>query len=198
VSEKSNSRVLTVSALKLGTLAVLGASVLSLGAAFAADGLRDAEILERIKPVGQVNVAKAAKPAAAKPAAAAAPAPAASNPVQAAASMVGKAVSQVAGKVEEAASKVAQAVTPAAGGGDDAQALAQAKGCLGCHAVDHKIVGPAYKDVAAKYKGDAGALDRLAAKVQSGGAGNWGQVPMPPNNVTDAEAKKLVSWVLSR
>ncbi len=196
MSEKSNSRVLTAS-----VAALLTASVFSLGSAFAADSLQNAEILERIKPVGQVNVAKpaaAAKPAASAPAAKpAAAAPAASNPVKAAAEMAGSAMGQVAKKVEQTVAKVTQAVAPAASGGDDAKALAQAKGCLGCHAVDHKIVGPAYKDVAAKYKGDAGALDRLVAKVKSGGAGNWGQVPMPPNNVTDEEAKKLVSWVLS-
>jgi len=80
---------------------------------------------------------------------------------------------------------------------EDASALAQAKNCLGCHAVDHKIVGPAYKDVAAKYAGDAGAVDKLVAKVKAGGAGVWGQIPMPPNNVTDEEARKLVEWILS-
>jgi cytochrome c len=78
------------------------------------------------------------------------------------------------------------------------QALAQSKNCLSCHAVDKKLVGPAYKDVAAKYKGDKSAVDKLAAKVQKGGAGVWGPVPMPANpQVNEAEAKKLVTWVLS-
>lgn len=76
--------------------------------------------------------------------------------------------------------------------------LAKAKNCLACHAVDKKLVGPAYKDVAAKYKGDAGAVDKLAAKVKAGGKGVWGQIPMPPNNVTPDEAKKLVTWILSQ
>ena len=79
----------------------------------------------------------------------------------------------------------------------DPAALAQMKGCLNCHQIDKKVVGPAYKDVAAKYKGDAGAVERLAAKVKAGGVGVWGQIPMPPNNVTDEEAKQLVEWVLS-
>ncbi len=76
--------------------------------------------------------------------------------------------------------------------------LAKAKNCLSCHAVDKKLVGPAYKDVAAKYKGDKGAVDKLAAKVKAGGKGVWGEVPMPPNAVSDAEAKQLVTWVLSQ
>ena len=76
--------------------------------------------------------------------------------------------------------------------------LAKAKNCLSCHAVDKKLVGPAYKDVAAKYKGDKAAADKLAAKIKAGGKGVWGEIPMPPNNVTDAEAKTLVTWVLSQ
>ena len=78
------------------------------------------------------------------------------------------------------------------------EALAKAKNCMACHAIDKKLVGPAYKDVAAKYKGDAGAVDKLAAKVKAGGKGVWGQIPMPPNNVTPDEAKKLVTWILSQ
>lgn len=78
------------------------------------------------------------------------------------------------------------------------EALAKAKNCLSCHAVDKKLVGPAFKDVAAKYKGDGGAVATLSAKVKAGGKGVWGQIPMPPNNVTDAEAKSLVTWVLSQ
>lgn len=78
------------------------------------------------------------------------------------------------------------------------EALAKAKNCMACHAIDKKLVGPSYKDVAAKYKGDAGAVDKLAAKVKAGGKGAWGEVPMPPNNVTPDEAKKLVTWILSQ
>jgi cytochrome c len=76
------------------------------------------------------------------------------------------------------------------------EALAKAKNCMTCHAVDKKLVGPAYKDVAAKYKADKGAVATLAAKIKSGGKGNWGQIPMPPNNVTEDEAKKLATWVM--
>ena len=77
------------------------------------------------------------------------------------------------------------------------EALAKAKNCMACHAIDKKLVGPSYKDVAAKYKGDAKAPAMLAAKVKAGGKGVWGQIPMPPNNVTPEEANKLVAWVLS-
>lgn len=76
--------------------------------------------------------------------------------------------------------------------------LAKTKNCLSCHAVDKKVVGPSYKDVAAKYKGDKAAADKLAAKIKAGGSGVWGPVPMPPNNVTEAEAKTLATWVLSQ
>ena len=77
-------------------------------------------------------------------------------------------------------------------------ALATSKNCMACHAVDKKMVGPSYKDVAAKYKGDAAAAEALATKIKAGGKGVWGQIPMPPNNVTPEEAKKLVTWVLSQ
>ncbi|MFZ9107713.1 MAG: c-type cytochrome [Burkholderiaceae bacterium] len=77
-------------------------------------------------------------------------------------------------------------------------ALAQAKNCMACHAVDKNLVGPAYKDIAAKYKGDGAAVDRLAVKIMKGGMGVWGAIPMPANpQVSDAEAKKLAQWVLS-
>lgn len=79
------------------------------------------------------------------------------------------------------------------------EALAKSKNCMACHAVDKKLVGPAYKDVAAKYAGQADAVATLATKVQKGGVGVWGQVPMPPNaQVNDADAKKLVEWILSQ
>ena len=76
--------------------------------------------------------------------------------------------------------------------------LAQKKNCMACHAIDKKLVGPAYKDVAAKYAGQKDAVDKLAAKVVKGGAGVWGAVPMPANpQVTEAEAKQLVQWILT-
>ena len=76
------------------------------------------------------------------------------------------------------------------------EALAKSKGCLGCHGIDNKIVGPAYKDVAKKYAGQD-VVEQLSQKVMKGGGGVWGQMPMPPNAVSPEEAKKLVQWVLS-
>ena len=76
--------------------------------------------------------------------------------------------------------------------------LAKAKNCTACHAVDKKMIGPSYKDVAAKYANDKDAVARLTKKVREGGAGVWGPIPMPPNpQVNDAEAETLVKWVLS-
>jgi cytochrome c len=76
--------------------------------------------------------------------------------------------------------------------------LAQKKSCLACHATDKKLVGPAYKDVAAKYAGQKDAAAKLADKIQKGGVGAWGQVPMPANPQVNAEeAKQLAAWVLS-
>ena len=75
--------------------------------------------------------------------------------------------------------------------------LATKKNCTACHAVDKKVVGPAYKEVAAKYAGQKDAAAKLADKIVKGGVGVWGQVPMPPNQVTADEAKTLAAWVLS-
>ena len=76
--------------------------------------------------------------------------------------------------------------------------LAKKHNCLACHSVDKKVVGPAYKDVANKYRGDKGAEAKLIDKVKKGGVGVWGQIPMPPNSaVPDADVKKLVAWILS-
>ncbi|TDQ44860.1 c-type cytochrome [Tepidicella xavieri] len=78
------------------------------------------------------------------------------------------------------------------------EALARAKNCMACHAVDKKLVGPSYRDISAKYAGDAGAVARLATKIQKGGSGVWGAIPMPANpQVSDAEAQKLAAWSLS-
>ena len=77
--------------------------------------------------------------------------------------------------------------------------LAKKHNCFACHAVDKKLVGPSYKDVAAKYGGDKQAEAKLFEKVKKGGQGVWGQVPMPPNSqVPDADIKALVKWVLSQ
>ena len=76
--------------------------------------------------------------------------------------------------------------------------LAKKSNCMSCHTVDKKLVGPAYKDVAAKYAGKADAVKTLSAKVKAGGKGNWGEVPMPPNaNVKDADIETLVKWILA-
>lgn len=77
--------------------------------------------------------------------------------------------------------------------------LATAKNCMACHAVDKKLVGPAYKEVAAKYAGQKDASDALAAKIIKGGVGVWGAIPMPPNaQVTPQEAKRLAIWILGQ
>jgi cytochrome c len=76
--------------------------------------------------------------------------------------------------------------------------LARKNACTACHAIDKKLVGPAYKDVAAKYRGDPKAEAMLIEKVKAGGVGVWGQVPMPPNTqVKDEDVKTLVKWILS-
>jgi cytochrome c len=87
----------------------------------------------------------------------------------------------------------AAAVSPALASAD----LAKQKNCMACHATDKKLVGPAYKDVAAKYAGQKDAAAKLAEKIQKGSTGVWGQVPMPANPVTPDEAKKLAAWVLT-
>ena len=78
------------------------------------------------------------------------------------------------------------------------EALAKKDGCFTCHAVDKKVIGPAYKEVAAKYKGDKSAETKLIEKVKKGGSGVWGQIPMPPNSpqVKDEDIKTIVQWIL--
>jgi cytochrome c len=81
---------------------------------------------------------------------------------------------------------------------DELEDMMKKNGCNACHAEDKKILGPAYKDVAAKYKGDPGALAKLSEKVKKGGSGVWGPVPMPPNaQVSDADIKKMVQLILA-
>ncbi len=78
------------------------------------------------------------------------------------------------------------------------EALARSKNCMACHAVDKKLVGPSYKDIAKKYTGQGDAVNKLAEKITKGGSGVWGAIPMPANpQVNDADAKKLATWVLS-
>jgi cytochrome c len=72
-------------------------------------------------------------------------------------------------------------------------------GCVACHAVDTNLVGPSFKDVAAKYRGKSGAEKQLIAKIKNGGSGVWGSVPMPPNpTVPDADLNAMVKWILSQ
>ena len=82
---------------------------------------------------------------------------------------------------------------------DAGQALAQKNGCLACHSIDKKVLGPAFKDVAAKYKGDKTAEAKMIAKVKAGGSGVWGPMPMPANSpqVKDEDIKAIVQWVLA-
>ena len=81
----------------------------------------------------------------------------------------------------------------------DPAAAAQKAGCMACHTMDKKLVGPSFKDIAAKYKGQGDAVAKLSDKVRKGGAGNWGQIPMPPNpaeKIGDADLKEVVGWIL--
>lgn len=78
------------------------------------------------------------------------------------------------------------------------QALATSKNCMACHAVEKKLVGPSFKDVANRYANQSDAKAKLASKIVKGGSGVWGPVPMPANNqVSEADAQKLAAWVLS-
>jgi cytochrome c len=81
---------------------------------------------------------------------------------------------------------------------DDAETLFKKSGCAACHKIDGKSVGPSYKDVAAKYKDDKAAHAKLEAKIRSGGKGSFGSMPMPPQKISDADIKTLVTWVLSQ
>src|SRR5688572_10877468 len=75
--------------------------------------------------------------------------------------------------------------------------LAKSKNCMACHAMENKMVGPSFKDVSAKYATQKDAEKYLAQKIVKGSSGVWGQIPMPPNNVTEKEAQTLAKWVLS-
>ncbi|MBV8273024.1 MAG: c-type cytochrome [Cupriavidus sp.] len=77
------------------------------------------------------------------------------------------------------------------------QELATSKNCMACHSIDKKLVGPAYKDIAAKYKGDKAAPAQLSQSILKGSSGKWGPIPMPANQVSEADANTLAKWVLS-
>jgi cytochrome c len=93
---------------------------------------------------------------------------------------------------------IAAGLMASAGAAMASPELLKKNNCVACHANDKKMVGPAYKDVAAKYKADAGAAEKLAKKIKAGGAGVWGQIPMPPHpQVSDADALTMAKYVLS-
>jgi cytochrome c551/c552 len=146
-------------------------------------------------PAPSATASAAAAPAATAPSA---PSMAASAPATAGAGVASPTSKAAASPGSAAAGTTASA--KAAGPLDvaSAQAMMQKDACSACHAVNKKIVGPAYQDVAAKYKGDAGALARLTQKVKTGGSGVWGPIPMPPNTqVPDGDITALVSWILT-
>ena len=85
------------------------------------------------------------------------------------------------------------------GGGDPAQKLLSTHACMACHTLDKRVVGPSFREIAAKFGGDAGAAATLARKIREGGAGNWGNVPMPPHpQVPDADLSAMVAWILQQ
>jgi len=86
-----------------------------------------------------------------------------------------------------------------AGAAQADEKLAQANGCMTCHQIDKKVLGPSYKDVAAKYRGDKAAEANLFKKVKEGGKGAWGDMVMPPNaHVKDDDIKAIVKWILTQ
>lgn len=149
----------------------------------AAPASASAAVAAPVQQAAPVAAAKAGQSAAEKPAQAV-PAPAAAAPVAK--------VELVAAEVKPAM-KAEPAVSEA-----DALQLAKKSNCLACHAIDKKVVGPAWKDVAAKYRGDAGAEARMMDKIAKGGSGVWGVMVMPPSpQVSEADRKTLARFVLS-
>jgi len=191
-------------------MAAIGAYVLASGVT----GGKNTGQADAIKPVSEVQIAKA-ETAKAEPTAPAesAPAPAAEKPAEVA-EKPAEAATPAAATTPAAEEKPAETATPAteppaekpaaetAGAATTEQVtkLMADKGysCMACHQVEAKVVGPAFKEVAAKYKGDAQAATALAGRIKSGGAGVWGSMPMPPNpTVTDEDMKTIVDWVLA-
>ncbi len=122
------------------------------------------------------------------------PPPAASVPATAASAAPGAALPASA-----AAPGKAMPAPPEVRAGDDVHALAQRSGCFACHAIDKKLVGPAWSEVAAKYRGQKDAEQKLVTKVARGGSGVWGATPMPPNEprVSEEDIRTLVRFILS-
>ena len=102
--------------------------------------------------------------------------------------------------MKKIAAVLAAATLMAAGSAvaDELEDMMKKNGCNACHAEDKKVIGPSYKDVAAKYKGDATAVAKLTDKVKKGGSGVWGPIPMPPNTaVKDPDITKMVELILA-
>jgi cytochrome c551/c552 len=147
-------------------------------------GLSDLEVARAVVYLANASGANFKEPEA--PKADAKPAPTAAAPAPAAAAPPAAAPSPPA--------QTAQAAPAGASG----EQLVQKSGCVACHAVDRKVVGPSYKEIAAKYAGDKDAADKLAKKVKAGGAGVWGQMPMPPHpQLSDADLQAMVKYVLA-
>jgi cytochrome c5 len=168
--------------------------------------LSDVEVERALVYMANRSGANFKEPAATTAAAAApAAAPAVAAPAPAGAATAASAAPAAAGaaSASAAAAPPAAAAAPAAKAGasldlQSGQAMMQKYGCAACHAVDKPVVGPAYSQVAAKYRGDNTAATKLEQKVKAGGSGVWGAVPMPPNaTVPDADIKALVSWILT-
>ncbi len=97
------------------------------------------------------------------------------------------------------AAAAASAAAPSAGGSRDVQTLLGTYGCTGCHAVDRKLVGPSFREVANRFGSEAGGNERVARRIREGGAGDWGAIPMPPHPaINDAELRSLVTWVFAQ
>ena len=199
-------------------VAALGVLTLSACSEEAKAPLTDEQIAavkEQLAPAASVTVAEKSAVAPVKAAPEPAPAvsaPAAPETAPAPATPETPATAPAESTVPEAAPEPAEApaaaetipsapveAAPAAPAASDVFALATNNGCMACHKLDVMLVGPAYKDVSAKYKDDPAALDMLVAKVKAGGVGAWGQIPMPPNgHVSDADIKTIVTWVLTQ
>jgi cytochrome c5 len=165
--------------------------------------LSDVEVERALVYMANRSGANFKEPAATTTAAAGpAAAPAVAAPAPAGAATAAPAAAGAA-SASAAAAPPAAAAAPAAKAGasldlQSGQAMMQKYGCAACHAVDKPVVGPAYSQVAAKYRGDNTAATKLEQKVKAGGSGVWGAVPMPPNaTVPDADIKALVSWILT-
>jgi cytochrome c5 len=167
--------------------------------------LSDIEVESALVYMANRSGANFKEPAVTTAAAAPAAAPAVAAPAPAGAATAASAAPAAAGaaSASAAAAPPAAAAAPAAKAGasldlQSGQAMMQKYGCAACHAVDKPVVGPAYSQVAAKYRGDNTAATKLEQKVKAGGSGVWGAVPMPPNaTVPDADIKALVSWILT-